>query len=107
MFLAIFIEYIQTRLLFRRMNREQRREYTWQPSDDISNRSRSTSISTSVTLRADQGSNFGALQQREGGIYDKYLILRTFIPLFLLRYVLTDRLVPHAIATTQAPQETN
>ncbi|PSR83193.1 hypothetical protein BD289DRAFT_289567 [Coniella lustricola] len=84
MFFIIFVEYIQTRLLFRRMNREQRREYTWQPSDDISNRSRSTSISTSTTLRADTGSNFGALQQREGGIYDKYLILRTFIPLFLL-----------------------
>lgn len=69
-----------------------------------------------MTLRAETGSNFGALQQREGGIYDKYLILRTFIPLFLLRYVLTDRptdrpadrsIDPNAIIIATQAQETN
>lgn len=88
MFVLIFIEYFQTRRLLRRMDSRQRREYTWQPSDGPIRHGRSGSSVTSVVTmgraRADSGAHFGALQQREGGIYDKYLIIRTLIPLLAL-----------------------
>ncbi|KAJ4391693.1 hypothetical protein N0V93_005313 [Gnomoniopsis smithogilvyi] len=80
-FFLMFIEYFQTRRLFRRMNSQQRRDYERQPSP-VKNRSRSDSTATSMITvgRVPTSKHFGALAQRKGGIYDKYLIARTFIP---------------------------
>lgn len=82
MFLLIFVEYLQTRRLFRRMNSQQRRDYIKQPSQ-ASHHARSGSTATSVITvgRAPSptGSHFGALQQRQGGIYDRWLVARTSI----------------------------
>lgn len=81
----MFIEYFQTRRLFRRMNSQQRREYERQPSP-INCRTRSNSTATSMITvgRVSTSEHFGALAQRQGGIYDKYLIARTFIPCIAL-----------------------
>lgn len=77
----MFVEYFQTRRLFRRMNSQQRREYERQPSP-VKSRARSDSNATSMITvgRVPTSEHFGALAQRQGGIYDKYLIARTFIP---------------------------
>lgn len=80
MFLLIFIEYLQTRRLFRRMNSHQRRAYVQQPA--LRNHARSGSVATSVITSGGRpasatGSHFGALQQRQGGIYDRWLVART------------------------------
>lgn len=109
MFLLIFVEYLQTRRLFRRMNSQQRRDYVRQPSfPSVSDsghhhghhhhhpssnyhaghpqqpytHGRSGSTATSVITTAGRppsatGSHFGALQQRQGGIYDRWLVART------------------------------
>lgn len=84
-FFVIFIEYFQTRRLFRRMNSQQRRDYERQPSP-VKSRTRSDSTATSMITvgRAPSSEHFGALAQRQGGIYDKYLIARTFIPCLAL-----------------------
>lgn len=78
----MFVEYFQTRRLFRRMNSQQRRDYERQPSPVKRSRTRSDSTATSMITvgRAPTSEHFGALAQRQGGIYDKYLIARTFIP---------------------------
>lgn len=103
----MFIEFSQTRLLFRRMNSQQRRDWERQPtgmsmesSNPTSNttttnndnssskprhlRSSSTVTSSTATMRraptGTSDSPFGALAQRQGGIYDKFLIARTLIP---------------------------
>ncbi|KAF3769735.1 hypothetical protein M406DRAFT_66208 [Cryphonectria parasitica EP155] len=90
MMFLILIEYLQTHLLLRRMNHQQRRDYVCQASDIPTPHSRSdsegTSIFTTSRSRSLPGSHFGALQQREGGIYDKYLIVRTFTPLLMLSF---------------------
>lgn len=88
MFLLIFLEYIQTRRMFRRMNSQQRKDYLDEPSF-VAHHTRSLSNATSVMTMArrqtnDDSEHFGALQQRQGGIYDKYLIARTFIPFMAL-----------------------
>lgn len=86
MFILLGFEYLQTRRLFRRMNSQQRREFVQQPSQPGRGRSASnaTSVITAGRLHNDAGSRFGALQQRQGGIYDKWLIARTFIPFVAL-----------------------
>lgn len=63
------------------MNSQQRREYERQPSP-VKSRARSDSNATSMITvgRVPTSEHFGALAQRQGGIYDKYLIARTFIP---------------------------
>lgn len=89
MFLLILLEYIQTRRMFRRMNTQQRKEYLHEPSF-VNHHTRSLSNATSIITMArrqtndDSSEHFGALQQRQGGIYDKYLIARTFIPFMAL-----------------------
>lgn len=88
MFLLIFLEYIQTRRMFRRMNSQQRKDYLHEPSF-VPSHNRTLSNATSVMTMArrpveDESEHFGALQQRQGGIYDKYLIARTFIPFVAL-----------------------
>lgn len=107
MFLLIFVEYLQTRRLFRRMNSQQRRDYVRQPSfpsvsdsghhgqqqhhqlhhhhglpQPLHTHGRSGSTATSIVTTAGRpqsatGSHFGALQQRQGGIYDRWLVART------------------------------
>lgn len=87
MFLLILLEYIQTRRMFRRMNSQQRKDYLHEPSF-VPQHNRSLSNTTVLTKprprTADDSEHFGALQQRQGGIYDKYLIARTFIPFIAL-----------------------
>lgn len=84
MFLLIGFEYLQTRRLFRRMNSQQRREFVAQPSRGRS-ASNATSVVTVGRLQHNEAEpRFGALQQRQGGIYDKWLIARTFIPFLAL-----------------------
>lgn len=67
------------------MNSQQRRDYERQPSP-IKGRTRSNSTATSMMTvgRIPTSEHFGALAQRQGGIYDKYLIARTFIPCIAL-----------------------
>lgn len=90
MLLLIVLEYIQTRRLFRRMNSQQRKEFLHEPSLFVPPHNRSLSNATSVMTAPrprtadDDSEHFGALQQRQGGIYDKYLIARTFIPFLAL-----------------------
>lgn len=81
MFLLIFFEYLQTRRLFRRMNSQQRRDYVQQPTQAGHARSESTATSIISVGRvpSQAGSHFGALQQRQGGIYDRWLVARTSI----------------------------
>ncbi|CAN8096792.1 unnamed protein product [Discula destructiva] len=86
-FFLIFIEYFQTRRLFRRMNSQQRHEWERQPSptesrDHLSSSASSVHIIGRVPTKG--GEHFGALAQRQGGIYDKYLIVRTFLPCLAL-----------------------
>lgn len=92
----MFVEYFQTRRLFRRMNSQQRRDYTRQPSP-VKSRTRSRSDSTATSMitvgRVPTGEHFGALAQRQGGIYDKYLIARTFIPCLALSLFEVDNIL--------------
>lgn len=89
MFLLILLEYVQTRRMFRRMNSQQRKEYLHEPGFVVPGHDRTLSNATSVVTMArrpaeDDAEHFGALRQREGGIYDKYLIARAFIPFIAL-----------------------
>lgn len=90
----MFVEYFQTRRLFRRMNTQQLRDYTRQPSP-VKGRTRSDSTATSMITvgRVPTSEHFGALAQRQGGIYDKYLIARTFIPCLALSLFEVDNIL--------------
>lgn len=88
-FALMFIEFFQTRRLLRRMNSQQRRDWERQPSPETTkaHRGRSHSTSTSVVTvgrSMTNGEHFGALGQTKGGIYDRFLIARTFLPCLAL-----------------------
>lgn len=86
-FLLMFIEFFQTRRLFRRMNSHQRCEWERQPNLDTKGRARSHSTATSMNTvgrSMTSGEHFGRLAQPKGGIYDRFLIARTFVPCLML-----------------------
>lgn len=101
----MFIEYFQTRRLFRRMNSQQRRDYERQPSP-VKGRTRSNSAATSTLTvgRPSTSEHFGALAQRQGGIYDKYLIARTFIPCMALCLFEVDNILINHQQSTEVHQ---
>lgn len=85
MFFLIFLEFLQTRKLLQRMNSHQRRQFVGEVSPvDIG---RASPISARVMAGlsgVEIGPSFGALRQRQGGIYDKWLVARTAIPVLML-----------------------
>lgn len=84
MFLLIFFEFLQTRRLFRRMNSHQRREFVGEASPLDRGRASPMSSRVMALSGVEIGASFGTLQQRQGGIYDKWLVARTVIPALAL-----------------------